>query len=180
MDQVVSVSLNIIAALADFYNSTFFDFIKFILGIYAAVLFVDIILLLVQRGFSGDYRNVMFGMNIPKELVKVKHKNKLRSKWEALKEKLKSENMADWEAAVLEADVIIDDLIARMDYPGAHMEERLASIPKGQIDNMEALKEAHEIKKRIVQDKDFKLDRVAAENAVLSYEHFLRLFEVLD
>lgn len=177
MDQII---LGITYGFIDFYNSTAFAVVKFLLGIYAAVLFVDIILLLFQRGITGDYRDVMFGMNVPQEFVRSKHKNKLKIQWDALKKKLETGDESEYKSAVLSADAIIDDLLKKMGYGGDDMEERLKNIPKGQIDNLEELEKAHLIKKQMISDKNFKLDREKAEEAILSYEHLLRLFEVLD
>jgi len=179
-DAFVNYSSAFYDFIITFYNSTFFDVIKFILGIYAVVLFIDIILLLIQRGLSSDLKETIHGMNIPKELVKDKHKNKLKIQWEAIRKELESDNEDDYKAAVISADSIIDNLLKGMGYAGENMEQRLANIPDGQIENLDDLKLAHQVKKRIVEDSSFKIDRQAAHDTISSYEHFLKLFEVLD
>lgn len=168
----------IITGVIAFYNSTFFSVIKFLLGIYAVVILADIILLLVQRGFGGDMRDTLLGMNVPPELVN--RKGKLRKKWAKIREKMQAENEASWKVAIIEADTIIDDLIKRMKYKGENMGERLENIPVGQIENVAELKIAHEIKNQIVQEESFQLTKEKAEEAMGYYENFLRYFEVLE
>ncbi|HRY82355.1 MAG TPA: hypothetical protein P5232_01440 [Candidatus Moranbacteria bacterium] len=168
---------NLINNLIIFYNSTFFSVVKFILGIYAVVVFADIILMLVQRGVSGNVRETLMGMDVPPELLT--KKGKLRKKWNKVREKMNSDREADWKVAIIEADNVIDDLLERMKYSGKNMGERLAGINPGQIENIEELKKAHEIRNRIIHEEDFKLEKKQAEEVLEYFENFLKYFEVL-
>ena len=47
---------------SNFYNSPFASVIKFILGVYAIVIVADIVLLIIQRGLSGNVREAIVGM----------------------------------------------------------------------------------------------------------------------
>ena len=44
----------LVSELSNFYNSTTFSVIRFIIGIYVIVLIIDLVLLLFQRGVSED------------------------------------------------------------------------------------------------------------------------------
>lgn len=167
-------------SLSSFYNSTTFAVIKFIAGIYAAVLFVDIVLLLIQRGLSGDLRDTMLGMNLPHELVKSKQKNVLRNRWDRIKGRLESGQQSEYKIAIIEADDLIDDLIRRMNYKGENFGERLANIKPGQIENLEDLKSAHLERNKIIHDGKLEITKEQAEQIMSAYEEFLRSFEVLD
>jgi len=175
---VLANFLNNHQTILNFYNSTFFSVIKFLLGIYVVVLLADIILLLIQRGLGGNIRNTIIGMNVPSELTT--RKNRLVKKWNKIKKKMESENESTWKVAIIEADNIIDDLIKRMNYPGENMGERLAGINPGQIENIEELKRAHETRNRIIHEENFKLSKKQAEKIIGYYENFLKYFEVLN
>jgi hypothetical protein len=165
-------------AILGLYNSPFFLVVKFILGIYAAIILADVVLLLIQRGLSGDIRSTLLGMNIPPELAT--RKNKLRKKWDKIRNLMADQKEHSYKIAIIQADDIIDDLIKRMGYMGENMGDRLAKINPGQIDNIEELKKAHEIKNRIVHEDDFKLTKEQAEEVIGYYENFLKYHEVLD
>ena len=94
--------------------------------------------------------------------------------------KLKSKNESDYKVAIIEADNIIDDLIARMNYAGENMTERLDNITPGQIENIEDLRKAHDTRNRIIHDESFVLTKKEAEKTLGYYEDFLRFFMVLD
>lgn len=164
--------------ILEFYNSTFFLIIKFFLGIYAAVVLADIVLLLIQRGLSGDIRDTLIGMNVPPELTT--RRGGLRKKWDKIRKHVEKGEQIGYKIAIIKADDIIDDLIKRMKYPGENMAERLSGINPGQIENIEELKIAHEIRNQIVQKEDFPLSKEKAEEVLGYYENFLRYFQVLD
>jgi len=160
------------------YNSNTLLVIKFLLGIYSAVLLVDIVMLLIQRGLAADMRDTLFGMDIPEELVT--KKKQLRKKWDAIKAKLKSDNESDWKVAIIEADNLIDDLLKRLGYKGENMGERLEKIVPGQIENLEGLKAAHDFRNQIIHEEGLKLTQEKAKEILDIYEEFLNSFEVFD
>jgi hypothetical protein len=160
-----------------FYNSPFFSVIKFLLGVYAIVIIVDIILLIIKRGLGGNVREAIVGMNIPRELTT--KKKKMKTRWNVVRARLKSDNESEYKVAIIEADNIIDDLVRNMTYPGANMGERLNNVPEGQIESLEELKKAHEIRNRIIHEENFQVSREYAKEILKKYEAFLEEFEVL-
>lgn len=171
--------MDIFSIFRDIYHSAFFSVVEFILGIYTVVIFADIVLLLIQRGLSsGDMRETKLGMDVPPEIVT--KKGKLRKKWDKIVANMKTDNESLWKVAIIEGDNIIDDLIKRMGYKGEHMTERLAGINPGQIDNIEELRRAHEMRNRIIHEEDLKLEKEQAQEIIGYYENFLKYFEVLE
>ena len=160
------------------YNSTPFSVVKFVLGIYVVVLLADIILLLIQRGLSGDLRETLIGMNVPAELV-IK-KNKLFKKWGKIIARAKSERPEDWKIAVIEGDDLIGDLLERMNYSGESAGDRLMQITSQQIENIEELRKAHETRNRIIHEENFDLTKEQTKEIMGYFENFLRYFEVLN
>lgn len=172
--------LNLPGFIMQFYNSFFFSVVKFIIGIYVIVIFIDIVLLLKQRGLSGNVIETLVGMNIPRELASVGKKKKLRARWEKIRSKLESGKEANYKLAIIEADHVIDDLIKRLGYAGENMSERLDNIPSGQLEHIEEIRKAHEIRNRIIHEDKFVLDKKSAEETMALFEEFLKHFEVLD
>lgn len=162
----------------NFYHSTTFLVIKYAIGIYITVVFIDLVLMLIQRGVGGNVRQILYGMNLPPEITT--KKAKMKARWDKIKKRLESGNEADYKVAIIKADSAIDDLIKRMGYKGENMLERINNIPVGQLDKMDEIKEAHEVRNRIIHEEKFRVSRKIAEEAFVKYEHFLRHFEVLD
>lgn len=180
MDTINNIILSLPGMVLQFYNSIGFSIIKFIIGIYVIVVFVDILLLLVQRGLGGNVRQTILGINMPRELASPRKKKKLRIRWERIRSKLDTSKEADYKLAIIEADHLIDDLIKRLVFTGDNMTERLNAVPPGQLENIEDLRKAHEIRNRIIHEDDFHIDREAATETLALFEGFLKYFEVLD
>ena len=60
------------------------------------------------------------------------------------------------------------------------MTEILSEVNPGQIDNLEEIKQSHEVRNRIIHDESFVLDRDTAKKTLAAYENFLDSFEVFD
>ena len=126
---------------------------------------------------GGNIRETIVGMNIPRELTT--KKNKMRARWDEVVMRLRSANESEYKVAIIEADNIIDDLVRNMGYPGDNMGERMNNIPEGQLESLDELKKAHEIRNRIIHEENFQVSRGYAKEILKKYETFLEEFEVL-
>lgn len=157
-----------------FYHSTFFGVVKFLLGIYVVVLFIDIILLLILRGVGADLKKTLYGMDaIPTS------KNKLAVRWNKIKSRLDSESSSQYKAAILEADKFVDEILGKIGYEGKNMKEKLQQATPGQIENINELQNAHKIRNRIVFEKDFNINKEEAKDIIETFETFLRNMEAV-
>ncbi len=157
-----------------FADSGFFTVVKFILAIYVLVLFADIVLLLFFRGLGKDLRKMLRGADLPPLA-----KNKFELQWNKIRDRLKSKNQSQYKAAVLEADSVVDEMLKKIGYSGKDMSERLESANVGQIENLEELKKSHQVRNRIVYEKNFSLDLDSAKDVIKSYEDFLKFIDIL-
>lgn len=167
------------AFVTTFSNTAVFFVIKVLLGIYVAVLLVDIILLLIQRGLGNVFREgFTIGMNVPSELTT--RKKKTKSRWEAIKKRLENQEEKEFKVAIIEADEMVGDLVKRMGYQGENLGEIFKNVPEAQIESIAKVKKAHETKNRIVQDEKFPVSLELAKETLNYYEEFLDEFEVFN
>ena len=159
--------------ISNFYHSGTFGFIKFILGIYLLVLIVDIILIIILREPLKDLRTAIKGTEFP--LVR---KSKMQRRWEKVVARLKSDNPSQYKAAILEADNIADEILAGIGYKGKNMSEKMDQVKPAHLDNLsDDLRRTHEIRNRIIREKEFTLSREETEEIIGVYEKFLRNLE---
>lgn len=155
--------------LDQFWDSDFFFWIKMFLAVYIAVILVDLVLLMVLRGLGGDMRTIMKGAsNIP-----TGSKNKMQKQWEEIRQYLKKGDPSLYKVAILEADKIANEILKGVGYDGNNMGERLAKVKPGQLDNLEDLQRAHQVRNRVIYEKDFDVDRQMAEEIIVIYQKFL-------
>lgn len=103
----------------------------------------------------------------------------MRKKWTKIKKRLESGNVSQYKVAILEADVMIDKVLSDMSYPGKNLTERLEKINPAQLPNYEELKNAHQIRNRVIHEAGFSVDRKEAEEIVAVYENLLKNLELL-
>lgn len=88
-----------------------------------------------------------------------------------------STNPNDWRLAIIEADIILDEVIRGMGYEGEDMGERLKRIEKNALSNLDAAWEAHKVRNRIAHSgSDYIFTQREARRVIDLYR---RVFEEL-
>lgn len=147
--------------------------VKFFLFVYTAVLFADIVLLFMLRGFSSDLKASLFGTNRP-----LMTRSAAISRWEKICARLESENPSQYKVAVLEADAMADGVLGEIGFSGATMGDKLVSVHDGQLESKDDLLEAHAIRNRIVHEKDFDVSSEVAKQQLDRYRQFFDEVEI--
>lgn len=167
-----------------FTSSTFFDFLSFVWSVFSILSYVVSILLLVLYIFASTRKNLYFGL-IDQELrdqekmYDEKYRGAPRnSRMQDVLELSTSANPSDWKQAVIEADIILDEVLKQRGYEGDSLGERLKGISSQQLATLNDAWEAHKIRNRIAHDgSDFILTKRIAQETIIRYQ---RVFEELD
>jgi hypothetical protein len=84
---------------------------------------------------------------------------------------IQSDNPNDWKLAIIEADIILDDILKHLGYAGVSLGERLRSISPNQLQSLDAAWEAHKVRNNIAHGGiDFVLTRRLAEDTIKQYK----------
>lgn len=177
MEYDIQNATNVLIKMAtDFYNSPLVLIFKVFLGVYSLVLLVDIILLLILRGVGSDLRVGLKGRDMP-----TISKSKMQKRWDKIKSRLKDDNIAQYKVAIIEADVVAEEILDGIGYKGANMSEKLEQVGANHLDDhLESLLGAHKIRNKIVNEPDYVIDQRMAIAVVGVYENFLKYLEFLD
>ncbi|MEK7549516.1 MAG: hypothetical protein AAB519_00815 [Patescibacteria group bacterium] len=172
---IFTLFLAIVEGVQDFLDhSLLFAAVKFFLFVYVAVLFVDIVLLLLLRDISSDLKATLFGGQRP-----LASKGKMIKRWEAVLLRLESENVSQFKAAILEADAMANDVLGSIGYKGNNMKERLESVAEYQVESKDDLVSVHALRNRIISEPDFTLSQEEAKEALEKYRRFFDEVELL-
>ncbi len=157
-----------LAVTFDFLRHSFlFSALRAFLFVYVVVLFVDIVLLLVLRGVSGDLRTTLHGTSRP--LIS---RNQMIVRWEKILERLEGANLSQYKVAILEAEALAEEILTGIGWKGGHIEERLATVSNAQLESRPVLLEAHQVRNAIILDPHYQLTREAAEETLAKYKRF--------
>jgi hypothetical protein len=93
---------------------------------------------------------------------------------------LNSENESDWRLAVLEADLILEDMLEKIGYPGATIGDKLKGIERSDFNTIDQAWEAHRTRNLIAHEGgDFRITNREARRVVGLYEQVFKEFHFI-
>jgi len=96
--------------------------------------------------------------------------------WQALVDKLNSDNVSDWKLAIIEADVMLDELVTKMGYQGANLGEKLKSVEPSDFLTLQDAWEAHKVRNAIAHEGGYELTKREARRVLNLFEKVFREF----
>ncbi len=91
-----------------------------------------------------------------------------------------SSNPNDWKLAIIEADIVLDDILKQRGYAGNSLGERLRSIAPSQLATLDDAWEAHKIRNQIAHGgADFVLTQRLAEETINRYRRVFGEFGIV-
>ncbi|MES2214144.1 MAG: hypothetical protein V4465_02020 [Patescibacteria group bacterium] len=101
-------------------------------------------------------------------------------KWEKVMTHINSANSAEWKLAIIEADIMLDDLLRACGYHGDSIGDMLKAVEVSDFLTIESAWEAHKVRNRIAHDgSTFELNEREAKRVVALYEAVFKEFKVI-
>ncbi|MDO8619981.1 MAG: hypothetical protein Q7R64_01370 [bacterium] len=106
--------------------------------------------------------------------------NPVQKRWDRVQTHLHSENESDWRLAVLEADVLLDEMVTHMGYHGDSLGEKLKGIEKSDFLTLDGAWEAHAVRNKIAHEgATFALTEREAKRVIKLYEEVFKEFHYI-
>lgn len=103
-----------------------------------------------------------------------------RARFERVLTRLHSEQESDWRLAVLEADVLLDEMVTQMGYRGDSLGEKLKAVEASDFTTLAKAWEAHAIRNKIAHEgAAFALPEREAKRVVGLYEEVFKEFHFI-
>ena len=107
----------------------------------------------------------------------VKGDPSLTKKWQSVMSHVDSPNASDWRQAVIEADIILGDVLTKMDYQGVGIGEQLKGANKADFNTLYQAWEAHKVRNQIAHEgSDFAMSQHEAKIVINLYKQVLEEF----
>ncbi len=109
------------------------------------------------------------------------HDNKKENKrWLHVLELSNSTNPADWRVAIIEADIMLDELLKTCGYTGEGIGEKLKSVEPSDMLTLDNAWEAHKVRNRIAHSgSSFELNERETQRVITLYESVFKEFEII-
>jgi len=105
------------------------------------------------------------------------HKEVEHSRWAYIKKLIESTNETDWRQAIIEADIMLDEMLTRIGLTGISIGEKLKSANPAHFGTLQNAWEAHKVRNEIAhQGSSYKLSNQLAYRTITNYEAAFREF----
>ncbi len=176
---------SLFSGLLGINSGGFMGFLNSVWSAYAVLAYIASIIFLVLFVYAAVKRNLY--MDLQTEMLRDGEKlydEQFRgvagnSRMKDVLEHSESDNPNDWKLAIIEADIILDDVLKKHGYAGNSLGERLKSISPNQLESLSSAWEAHKIRNRIAHDgADFVLTKRIAQETIVSYQRVFTEFGI--
>lgn len=101
-------------------------------------------------------------------------------RWLHIESLAASTNPSDWRTAIIEADVMLDDVLTKQGYQGAGVGEKLKSAESSDFGTLDGAWEAHKVRNQIAHEgQAFALSESLMRRTLSHYEAVFREFRAL-
>ena len=101
----------------------------------------------------------------------------LTKKWQSVMMHVDSPNISDWRQAIIQADIILGDILTKAGYHGAGIGEQLKGATKADFNTLDQAWEAHKIRNQIAHEgSDFSLPQHEAKRVINLYKQVFEEF----
>ncbi len=98
-------------------------------------------------------------------------------KWKKVIEHVSSENSSDWRLAILEADILLAELLTKSGYRGEGIGEQLKTVEASDFHTLQSAWEAHKIRNRLAHDgSEYPLSQREAKRVIGLFEEVFKEF----
>lgn len=96
-------------------------------------------------------------------------------RWKHVRELIESSSENDWRQAILEADIILDDMLTRLGYQGATIGDKLKQVDPAHFHTIQDAWQAHIVRNDIAhRGSAFELTDHIAYRTILQYENVFK------
>lgn len=109
-----------------------------------------------------------------------KDETPINPRWAHVEELTKSDSQSDWRQAVIEADIMLGDLLTAQGYRGATIGEQLQQVDGTEAAWLHDAWQAHDVRNQIAhQGSAYDLSPILAQRTLGRYENIFREFEAI-
>ena len=102
------------------------------------------------------------------------------SRWTYIRNLIESPQESQWRQAIIEADIMLDELLSRLGYEGNSIGDKLKTVNPRQFGTLNDAWEAHKVRNDIAhRGSEFQLTDHVAYRTINHYENVFREFHVI-
>ena len=101
-------------------------------------------------------------------------------RWTHIRSLMESVSPSEWREAIMEADIMLDDMLTRQGYSGESAGDKLKSVEPSDFNTLNNAWEAHKVRNQIAHEGSaFDLSDTLARRTIAHYESVFREFKAI-
>lgn len=161
---------DIIQFFIQFFDSGWFLVAQIIGGAISIILLIVIIWLTKLGGYPQRHlRHLRLAWNGGKV-----RKARLVSKWSSIEGVIEIHDPKLWRRALIDADSMLDEVLAKIGYEGGNLDERLENVSAEQFPSLAEAWRAHQVRRFVEEDPSYLPTREVMEKTVEIYRNIFK------
>lgn len=113
--------------------------------------------------------------------VRAKDTPKTTLRWQRIMDQMESGSEHNWRLAILEADIMLNELLDIQGYKGETMADKMKQVDRARFNTIDAAWEAHKFRNRVAHEgSDLKLEERDVNRIMSLYSRVFREFKVIE
>lgn len=106
--------------------------------------------------------------------------DEVKYRWEIIKANSESKNESAWRIAIIDADVLLDELLDRLELPGETMSDKLKAVEKSDFTTINLAWDAHKVRNDIAHGgQNYQLNQREVRRVISLYEAIFKEFYLI-
>ncbi len=132
--------------------------------------------LLYSHGGHGDADTDAHNTDVRHNEIQIVNRGP-NKRWQDIESKINSFEPNDWKLAIVDADIILDEMLTKMGYEGEGIAEKLKQIDKADFHTLDNAWSAHKLRNKIAHEGSaFRLSKEEAEKAITDFKKVFQEF----
>jgi len=173
--------------LGDFWEKLQERFMAFITAISFVSIFLSLVFicgLVYAQVMYAEAKRQLELVNGPKPKIHIEEPGPQNlgtsgpdPRWRDIEGLMQSTNTADWRIAILEADILLDDMLTQMGYQGNSIGDKLKQVDRNHFKTLNDAWNAHKVRNTIAHEgASYELTRSEAEGTVALFKKVFNEF----
>ena len=151
------------------------------ISIFVSLLFiVGIIYSILQLMRIREVERSALSLNVNESPVVGGDPTRAQLRWKKIMEHSATDNPNDWRHAIIEADIMLDELLTIQGYHGDTVGDKLKQVERSDFNTIDLAWEAHKVRNRIAHEgSEHDLNAREVRRVIALYEQVLREFHFI-
>ncbi len=120
--------------------------------------------------FLSEKEKIIYDLAYSQEEKRVA--NDKATRWQKILDQVNSEEENNWKIAVMDADILLDEVLTEQGYIGTGVGERLKDAERAGFTTLQHAWEGHKVRNKIAHDPTFVITQKDARMAISMFERF--------